>query len=805
MKVPISWLKNYINIDDNNLDDLLHRLTLAGTEVESVEVQGNWEGVIVGEVNEVSKHPNADRLSLVKVNSGPSGILDVVCGANNLYVGQKIAFAPVGSKLFSPKSNKMEVLKKSKIRGEVSNGMICSALELGLGDDHDGILDLNKDLELGKNLEEYFSDTIIDFELTPNRPDCLGIYGIAREVAAVTDESLKSLNTYKHDESSGFEDSLEIDIHAKDLCKRYMGVVIDGVKIEESPEWLKSALISIGENPINNIVDITNYVMFELGQPLHAFDYKKIKNKKIIVRRASKNEKIITLDEELRELDDEMLVIADSDSPIALAGIKGGKDSGISENTSKIVLESACFEGGNNRKTANHFDLKSQATLRFEKNLKPELCDVAFNRAISLIIELCGGSISSEIIDTGFEDNSDPIGVSLNKINSFLGFTFNEKTIDNIFNKLNFNFEKDKNNKEDINWSVASPYWRPDINIPEDLIEEISRIEGYDSIPATSISGEIPEWNQSDYLEFLDDIADLSVSLGFNEIINYSADSLKNIKQFSPSINDNDFIKILNPMSSEVEYMKPSLKSGMIKTLGLNSRNLNKNINLFEIGTTFRKSDNDELPIQEKNLSVGLIGDLEKSVWSKERRIDFFDSKSFLDSFFRDLKIDYEIIPNEYSYFENGKGYVIKVNNAEVGEVGEVSKKIASLFDIKNQEVFVIELNLKKLFENYTKKSEIKYKQINRFPVSKRDLSFIIDDSVISETILKEAENSDLIFGIKVIDIYKDDSLGNNKKSLTVRVTYGSKEKTLSGEEIDKSEKAFLDNLSKKISFDIRV
>ena len=635
MKVPISWLKNYINIDDSNLEDLLHRLTLAGTEVESVEVQGNWEGVIVGEVNEVSKHPNADRLSLVKVNSGPNGILDVVCGANNLYVNQKIAFAPVGSKLFSPKSNKMEVLKKSKIRGEVSNGMICSALELGLGDDHDGILDLNKDLELGKNLEEYFSDTIIDFELTPNRPDCLGIYGIAREVAAVTEESLKSFKTYQHSGLGDFKDSLEIDISAKDLCKRYMGVVIDGIKIEESPEWLKSALISIGENPINNIVDITNYVMFELGQPLHAFDYKKIKNKKIIVRRASKNEKIITLDEELRKLEEEMLVIADSDSPIALAGIKGGKDSGISENTSKIILEAACFEGGNNRKTANHFDLRSQATLRFEKNLKPELCDVAFNRAINLILELCGGYISSEIIDTGFENDSNLIEVSLSKINSLLGFNFSEKTIDNIFNKLNFDFNKDKNTKDDINWHVTSPYWRTDINIPEDLIEEISRIEGYDSIPATSISGEIPEWNQGDYLEFLDDIADLNVSLGFNEVINYSADSLKNIKQFSPSINDDEFIKILNPMSSEVEYMKPTLKSGMIKTLGLNSRNLNKNINLFEIGTTFKKSHNDELPVQEKNLVVGLIGDLEKSVWNKERRIDFFDSKSFLDTFSR--------------------------------------------------------------------------------------------------------------------------------------------------------------------------
>ena len=281
MKVPISWLKNYINVDENNLDDLLHRLTLAGTEVESVEIQGNWEGVKVGQVLEISKHPNADRLSLVKVNSGDNNAIDVVCGANNLYVNQKIAFAPVGSKLFSPKSNKMETLKKSKIRGEVSNGMICSSLELGLGEDHDGILDLDNELEIGKNLEYYFSDTIIDFELTPNRPDCLGIYGIAREIAAVSDEVLKDLEVHNSTKLNKNLDNLEIEIEDKDLCKRYMGVVIDNVKIEESPQWLKSALISIGENPINNIVDITNFVMFEIGQPLHAFDYNKIKNERI--------------------------------------------------------------------------------------------------------------------------------------------------------------------------------------------------------------------------------------------------------------------------------------------------------------------------------------------------------------------------------------------------------------------------------------------------------------------------------------------------------------------------------------------
>ena len=802
MKVPISWLKNYINVDEDNIDDLLHRLTLAGTEVESIETQGNWEGVVVGQVLEVSKHPNADRLNLVKVNSGENEILDVVCGANNLYVDQKVSFAPVGSKLFSPKSKKMETLKKSKIRGEISNGMICSALELGLGEDHEGILDLNKDFEIGKSLKDYYSDTIIDFELTPNRPDCLGIYGVAREVSAVTGSKLKNVQTYNKN-SNNISDNLEIDIESKDLCKRYMGVVIDGVEITDSPEWLKSALISIGENPINNIVDITNYVMFELGQPLHAFDYKKINNNKIVVRNAKKGERLITLDEENRELNEDMLVIADSDFPVALAGIKGGKESGIQSDTSKIVLESACFEGGNNRKTANHFDLKSQATLRFEKNLKPELCEVAFNRAIHLILEVCGGKISSEIVDTGFDKEDKAIEISLSKINSLLGFHFEAKSVDQIFTRLNFEYEKSDKNK-DVSYKVRLPFWRPDINIPEDLIEEISRIEGYDTIPATPLSGTIPEWKPNNYLEFLDDIIDLSSSLGFNEVINYSADSLKNLKYFCSEMNEDEFIKILNPMSSEVEYMKPTLKSGMIKTLSLNSRNLNKNINLFEVGTTFKKSKKDDLPVQEKSLVVGIIGNREKTVWNDERKIDFYDTKSFLDNFFKNLKIQFDIGPKKCSYFQDEMGFSVKIGNEEVGEFGEISQRVSSNFDVKNLNAYLIEIDLKKVFKNYTNKSEIKYEQINKFPVSKRDISFILNDKILFESILNEISNFDLIIGINVIDIYKDKSLGDGNKSLTVRMTYGSKERTLSGEEIDNCEKSFLTHLSKKIKFDIR-
>ena len=803
MKAPINWLKKYVDIDLNNIDDLVHKLTLAGTEVDSVQKQGNWEGIVVGEVLEVSRHPNADRLNLVLVNDRGKQV-KVVCGANNLYQNQKIAFAPVGSKLFSPKTNQMETLNKTKIRGELSNGMICSALELGLGDDHEGIMDLNNDLKVGQDLKEIYNDIIIDLELTPNRPDCLGMYGIAREISAITQSTLKeNIYTKKIKRTKESKDNLNIKIIDSDLCLRYMGGVISDVKIEDSPDWLKDALISIGENPINNIVDITNYVMFELGQPLHAFDYKKVKNSKIEVRRAKKNETLITLEGIERNLDPTMLVIADSDSPMAVAGIKGGIESGISKSTTSIVLESACFEGGNNRNTASKLDLKSQATLRFEKNLKPELCEVAFYRAIDLILEICGGNLSSEVEDEGGPSKDDTnLTISESKINSVLG-TDSKLDIEGIFDRLGFAYKKNKN-KDGDNWTINAPYWRPDLNIPEDLIEEVARIEGYDSIPAKPLSGVIPEYNENPILDFYEEVKDIMTSIGFNEVINYSADSYKNIKSVSPSIKDSEMIKILNPMSREVEYMKPTLKSGLIKSLNLNIRNSSDNVRLFELGTSFNRSKNDELPTQKRLLTFGIIGSLEKTLWENEREVDIYDAIGFIGSLFKELRIDYEISPANNSIFNQDKSFKIITGKDEFGIFGEISKSVLNNFEIKNQKLILIEIDAEKLFSKFTPKGEIKFTSISKYPVSNRDISFDISNRVTVNLIIETFNENSLVLESQVIDVYEDESLGSGNKSVTVRTTYGSLEKTLSGNEIDKCEKSILNSLKNKIDFQIR-
>ena len=803
MKVSVNWLKKYIDINLNKLDELLHQLTLGGTEVESYYSQGSWEGIFVAEVKKISKHPNADRLNLVEVDDRGS-IINVVCGANNLYENQKVAFAPVGSKLLNPKSNKMESLKQSKIRGEISNGMICSALELGLGDDHKGILDLDKDTAKGTDLKKIFNDVIINLELTPNRPDCLGVYGVAREISALTRSPLKPLEIIDEYDQSLVKDSLSLDIEAPDLCYRYMGVVISDIKIQESPEWLKNTLISIGEKPINNIVDITNYVMFEIGQPLHAFDYSKVGKNKIIARRSKKDEKITTLDGTLRILDEDILVIADDTKPMAVAGIKGGLDSGISENTKSIVLESACFQATNNRNTASKLDLKSQATLRFEKNLTPELCEVAFKRAIFLIEQIAGGKISSKVMDIGDQNKKHyPVKLSSAKLESVLGINLNQEKVSEILKNLGFKF-KTEEDKMGIQWVVEKSFWRPDINIEEDLCEEIARIEGYESIPSKLISGSIPAWNSNGALDFNESIKDIMVSMGYFEVINYSADSESNLKLVSNIVDNLDLIKIKNPISKEVEFMKSTLKSGILKSLSFNLKNSLGNLMIFELGTVFSKKGSNNLPSQSKYLCCGIAGDVEKSIWEEERPVDIYDAKRLLEGFFKELSIDFNIIPHSYNIFTQGKGYKILINKLEVGDFGEVSKKVSSEFQIKNHNVILIDLNLEKIFKNFIPKSEIKYKTISKYPVSIRDISLIIDEEVFSEKIITVIENFDLVRNCEAVDIYEGESMEKNKKSLTIRITYGSQEKTLSGKEIDICESNILKSLENNLEFSLR-
>ncbi|MDA0677322.1 MAG: phenylalanine--tRNA ligase subunit beta, partial [Chloroflexi bacterium] len=465
MKVPLSWLSDYVDITLSP-EDLAHRLTMAGTEVEKIDRTASWDNVVVGHVRAVRPHPDADRLRLVTVFNGESE-MEVVCGAPNVAEGQKIAYASIGAVLIDPYADEPGTtrrLKKSKIRGVESEGMVCSKKELGLGDDHDGILVLDPATEPGTPLGDVLGDIVMDAELTPNRPDCLGILGIAREVAVLTGQSLR-LPPVDYAESKTPVGSLAtVSIADPDLCPRYTATVIQGVKIGPSPAWLAERLRAIGERPINNIVDVTNYVMFELGQPLHAFDYDRVVDHTVIVRRAEPGEKIVTLDDQERKLDTDMLLIADPQRGIGLAGVMGGANSEIHDGTDTVLLESATFNGPNNRRTSNDLGLRSQATLRFEKGLRSGLAEVALKRATKLILEVAGGQAAAGFIDEnpGKDAELQTVFLSREKLARVLGTELPAEKITATLESLGFEISA-----SDPGWDAKIPYWLPDVTIPE--------------------------------------------------------------------------------------------------------------------------------------------------------------------------------------------------------------------------------------------------------------------------------------------------------------------------------------------------
>ena len=487
MKVPLSWLRQYVEFDISP-QELAHRLTMAGVEVGEVLTTGGWDGVYVGLVTGVRPHPNADRLRLCSVSTGGDAV-EVVCGAPNVANGQKICFAGVGAHLLNTHSGKHETLAAATIRGVESRGMVCSELELGLGDDHTGIIVLPDDAPVGTPLTDYLGDTVLDLELTPNRLDCLSMLGVAHEVAALTGGRVTEPEARYEESGVPVSDRVAISIADPDLCHRYTATLIEGVRIGPSPQWLQDRLTRAGLRPINNVVDVTNFVMLEYNQPLHAFDFDKIKRATVIVRRARQGESLTTLDGVERKLATEHLVIADAQDAIGLGGVIGGASSEIGESTTSVLLESATFNGPNNRQTAQSLDLRTEATLRFEKGLRPELAPIALRRATGLIQEVAGGRVAPGIVDVfpgGAPDASVPLTIS--RLRQVLGMELDLEAAQAVLDSLGFSWEAD--GAEALN--VTVPYWRNDVTIEDDLVEEVVRTIGYDQVPTVMLSTPIP-------------------------------------------------------------------------------------------------------------------------------------------------------------------------------------------------------------------------------------------------------------------------------------------------------------------------
>ena len=800
MKVPISWLKEYVDIVVP-LDELARRLTMAGTEVAEVVSIGGWESCFVGLVTKVERHPNADRLTLCTVDIG-SEQTQVVCGAPNVAEHQKIAFAKVGASLFSTHSGKVEPLKAARIRGVVSEGMICSEKELRMGEDHDGILVLREDAPVGTPLSDYLGDDILDITVTPNRPDCLSILGIAREVAALTGVEVKEPDSSYPEKGQPIGSLASVEIEDPDLCPRYTASIITGVKIGPSPGWLQDRLSKSGMRSINNVVDVTNYVMLEYNQPLHAFNFKNLKESKIRVRRARQGEILDSLDGAKRVLSASMLVIADAQDPVALGGVIGGAHSEVNENTTEILLESANFNAINNRRTAQASKIFTEASTRFEKGLRAELPPIALRRATQLIHQVAGGVVAKDILDIfpGREQMQAPVlTLTAKRLQRILGTTLPVKRVEEVLVSLGFSVER--SGEKDL--TVTVPYWRSDIHIEDDLIEEVARIVGYDEIPTTMLSTPIPPYQPQPKRQLKERIRDLLVGYGLQEIISYPASSLEDLDKVRGANNGISPVRLANPMSIQHEYMRTTLRAGLLSTLSANVSHAQGPIALFEIGRVFLPKDG-TLPDEPEMLSAVFCGPRSETHWlSTDGDLGFYDPKGIVEALMEKLGIEIEFEAVNDPVLHPGRGARVMAGDKYLGVTGEVHPAVVKSFDVARSPVAIFELDIDNLLSVVPGHGP-RYKPVGRFPSAIRDLSIIVDMDVLASAVQALITSRPLVGNVRLFDTYTGGNIPQGKRSLAYHIYFQSPERTLTAEEITGGLKAVVDCLEREVGALVR-
>ena len=799
MKVPLSWLKQYVDVD-LPAQDLAHRLTMAGIEVGEVEVIGGWSEVFVGHVTGVRPHPNADRLRLCVVSTGYEE-LEVGCGAPNVAVGQNICFAKVGANIYNTHTERHEVLEAAKIRGVESQGMICSAVELGLGDDHSGIIELPEDAPVGALLDDYMGDTVLDLELTPNRLDCLSVLGVAHEVAALTGKTVKEPETNYKEAGAPITEQIDISVGSPELCRRYTASLLQGVKIGPSPQWLQDRLTRAGLRPINNVVDVTNFVMLEYNQPLHSFDYDLIKDATVIVRRARPDEMLTTLDGVERKLTVENLVIADANDAIGIGGVIGGANSEISVNTVNVLLESATFDGTNNRKTAQTLGLRTEATLRFEKGLRPELAPIALRRATGLIQEVAGGTVAPGIVDVLSDEGADAPVVPLTgeKIRRMLGMEVDQKRVQETLDALGFTWES----AGEFELKVTVPYWRNDVNIEEDLVEEVVRTIGYDSVPTTMLSSSIPFQQPVPVMGLRDQIKDLLASEGIQEVINYPLVTLQQLEQVEQLDPANLPMRVTNPMSADREYLRTTLRASLLATLAANQGHGAGPFRLFEAGRVFWPREGD-LPDERETVAGVLAGLRHEPSWLEDDSLlDFYDAKGVVVLVLNRLGVLATYEPSDDPSFHPGRCAVIKVEDAVIGVVGEVHPVVMDRLGLESPQVAAFELYLGPILAALPDGQQ-QFEPLPRYPSATRDLALVmptdVDAGQVTRLILRHrgVDRADLF------DIYAGENLAEGTKSLAFHVYFQARDRTLTNEEVNRSLDGLLRILERELKVTLR-
>ena len=811
MLISYNWLKNYVDLPDSlTPEELALKLTMSTVEVEGTERQGELlDGVVVGEILEIKKHPDADKLSVAQVDVGEEKPRQIVFGQMvEMEVGFKVPVALAPTKLPGDKE-----IKKAKLRGIASEGMLCLDQEMGLAKEGVSIRFFDKETKNGTPIikELGLNDVVIDIDnkSMTHRPDLWGHYGMAREVAALYHKKLKEYPVkekgIRNKEKINYK--LQVDVEDTKLCPRYMAVIIDGVKIAPSPEWLQKKLLAVGLRPINNIVDITNYILFDLGQPMHAFDKSKVESKKlkveIVVRHAEDGEKFITLDGQEHELSSDMLVIADQEKAVALAGVMGGLESGVSDDTTTIVFESANFDALNIRRTATRLGIRTDSSARFEKSLDPNNCELALRRAVELTLELCpDAKVVSKVVDeSNFSLFQGPIELSLEFLNKKIGVKLEKKEVIKILESLGFKIKDQKNIL-----SVHVPTWRAtkDISIPEDLVEEVARIYGYGNIPTVLPTFSIvpPERNELKILERkLKDI--LSLEFGFDEVYNYSFISPKWIE--IAGLDEKDLIKLDNPIAKDRPYLRHNLWPNLLENVEKNLHEFD-NIKIFEVGQIFDKNnpgvriaDNSDELLPRQNLMLGL------AFASKGVDKPFYELSEVVQGIFDHFNCEYEIkIVGETKgdFIHPGRIAEIVVNNDVVGTIGEIHPTILEEVGI-GERTALVEINLNKLVEQVTEKNN--YQRLPAYPVVERDVAFLVDKKVLNSDIISGLKNIDgLIREVELFDVYEGNKIPAGKKSLAYRITYRSDEKTLESVEVDKVHDRLVKMLEKEFGAEVR-
>ena len=833
MKVPLNWLSDYVALPTSTAQ-LAERLTLAGLEVSGVRVLGLpipeglklkedeigpvWQRdkIIIGQILSVERHPDADRLTLPAIDYGTGQPKTVVTGAPNIKVGdsgQKVILALSGAILFDghAEGRVLKELKPSKIRGVSSDAMVCSAFELGISEEHEGIILLEDDAPVGTPLADYMGDIVLELDVTPNMARCLSMIGVGREVAALSGQTLRLPPQALLETATSAEQRVVIQIEDPHLCRRYTALLLKGAKIGPSPGWMQRRLAYAGMRPISNIVDITNYVMLEWGQPLHAFDYDLLvkraggKSPTIIVRPARQGETLTTLDGIRRDLSPDNLVIADTAGPVALAGVMGGAETEVSATTSNILLESANFDYRSVRRTMKAFNLPSEASVRFSKGIHPHTARLAAERAAELFQRFAGATVSGGLDDCYPAPlPAQVVTLDLEEVRRVLGMDLPRQEVIRILRALDYELEEA--GPESL--SVNVPPHRMDVQAgPADLIEDLVRIYGYDRLPSALLADQLPRQHTNRSLILEEKSRDILVRAGLQEVITYALTEPSREKPLGLAAHE--YVRLLNPISSERVVMRQTVLAGVLEVTAANLKHTD-DVFLFEIGPVFLTRPGEKLPDEPRRLAIVLTGRRRAGNWDEPSgesiaTADFFDAKGIIDALVEDLhlaKVAYQ--PSSAPYLHPGKSAELMIEGRAVGSFGELHPRVAEAYGFGERRVVAGELDFEAIFTAIP--DRYSYSPLPRFPAALRDIAVIVDEETTAERIVKEirAAGGNLLRDARLFDIYRGESIAAGKKSLAYALAYQAEDRTLTDKERDKTHKKIEDRLKHVLKAQIR-